>query len=222
MRLIGMVAGIVALGLTVFGAQAAQAQAWVSYVSEEDQFAHWFPAEPTMEDYQWTDTAGQVRSGHKYSAERRGSTYVLYVVDYDGASEETYLGAVEQAAAHWREMGEVTFDDEAQVDRIPGHQLQITLPDDHRIFWAAFRENQKIYILEANMVPRAAPPIQFQQSLQLIDDEGVRIRYGNDGERIIRTDDLAEGLGGATIGGCILQGTSDEYICPEGVEPPAQ
>lgn len=220
MRIIGLAAGMFVLAIASLGTSPAEAQPWVSYYSEEDQFSHWFPSEPAIEDVEWTDTAGQTRSGRKYSAERRGGLYNLYVYDYEGASEEAYLGALDQVAAHWRAMGEVTFDDEAQVDRIPGHQLQITKPDGRRIFWAAFRENEKIYILEGDMAPRAAPPIQFQQSLQLVDEEGVRIRYGNDGERIIRTDDLSDGLGGARIGECILEGTSDEYICPEGVAPP--
>ncbi len=215
MRFFGLVAGFMGFALALFGPNAAHAQAWVSYVSMEDHFAQWFPAEPTVEEVEWIDENGDMRPARKYSAERRGSTYDLYVVDYSDAGFTTMRGSVAHTATKYRQLGEVTYDAYAQLDRIEGHQLQITTEEGRRIYFAEFLHDNLLYVLDANTLPRVAPPLQFQQSMQILDPQGVRVRYTQEGERILRTDDLAEGLGGAEVGGCILEGTSDEYICPE-------
>ena len=216
MRLIGLVAGVMASTFVLFGPSAAHAQAWVSYVSVDDHFAQWFPTEPTVEDVEWIDEDDNVRPARKYSAERNGSTYVLYAVDYSEAGFTTMRGSIAHTATKYRQLGDVTYDAYAQLDRIEGHQLQITTEGERRIYFAAFLHDNILYVLDANIPPRSAPPLQFQQSMQILDQQGVRVRYTQEGERILRTDDLAEGLGGAEIGGCILEGTSDQYICPEG------
>lgn len=215
MRLVGLVTGFVALMLVAMGSSTAQAQPWVSHVSLEDQFAQWFPSEPSVEEVEWIDESDNMRPARKYSAERRGSTYDLYVVDYSEAGFTLMRGSVAHTATKYRQLGEVTYDAYAQLDRIEGHQLQITTEDNRRIYFAEFLHDNKLYVLDANTPLRSAPPLQFQQSMQILDSEGVRVRYTQEGERILRTDDLAAGLGGAEIGGCILEGTSDQYICPE-------
>nr|TFG55654.1 MAG: hypothetical protein E4H34_00010 [Hyphomicrobiales bacterium] len=219
MRIFGLTLALIALTFTTLGSNPAQAQAWVSYVSMQDQFAQWFPAEPTVETVEWIDENDDVRPARKYSAERRGATYTLYAVDYSEAPFTIMRGSVAHTATKYRHLGEVTYDAYAQLDRIEGHQLQITTPEGRRIYFAEFLHDNILYVLDANMPPRAAPPLQFQQSMQILDRDGVRVRYTQEGERILRTDDLAEGLGGAEIGGCILEGTSDQYICPEGETP---
>ena len=219
MRVLGLAAGLFALALVIFGPNTAQAQPWVSYVRMEDHFAQWFPAEPIVSEVEWVDENGEMRPARKYSAERRGATYDLYAVDYSDADFTIMRGSVAHTATKYRQFGEVTYDAYAQLDRIEGHQLQITTPEGRRIYFAEFLHDGILYVLDANMPPRAAPPLQFQQSMQILDRDGVRVRYTQEGERILRNDDLAEGLGGAEIGGCILEGTSDQYICPEGVTP---
>ncbi len=62
------------------------------------------------------------------------------------------------------------------------------------------------------MSARSAPPGQFQQNLQIVDREGVRVRYTNEGGRILRTDDLQDALGGPDLDGPILEGGSDVFI----------
>ena len=208
-------AGVLAATLLLLSQNAALAQAWISFVSKEDRFAQWFPTEPTVENIEWIDEDGAMRPAHKYTSERNGSIYALYVVDYSEANFTTMRGSMAHTATKYRQLGKVTYDAYAQLDRIEGHQLQITLEDGRRIFFAEFLEDSLLYVLDANIPPRAAPPLQFQQSMQILDAQGIRIRYTQEGERILRTDDLAEGLGGAEIDGCILEGTSDQYICPE-------
>ena len=219
MRFSGFFAGVLGLALAALNPSAARAQPWVSHVSMEDHFAQWFPAEPTVEEVEWIDENGDMRPARKYSAERRGSTYDLYAVDYSDAGATTMRGSAAHTATKYRQLGEVTYDAYAQLDRIEGHQLQITTEDGRRIYFAEFLHDNILYVLDANTPLRSAPPLQFQQSMQILDPEGVRVRYTQEGERILRSDDLAEGLGGAEIGGCILEGTSDVYICPEGEQP---
>jgi hypothetical protein len=211
---IGMMGAVVlAMGLGVSG--HAQAQPWVPYVSLEDQFAQSFPTAPTVEPFEWTDEDENKVPGNKYTSERNGSTYTLYAMDYSGSRFTAMRGAIAHWATHYRQMGDVTYDAYAQVDRIEGHQLQVTTPEGRRIFFAAFLEGPRLYVLDANVAARAAPPSQFQQSLQILDASGIRVRYTQEGERILRTDDLTEGLEGAGEEGCILEGTSDIPICPE-------
>jgi hypothetical protein len=106
----------------------------------------------------------------------------------------------------------VTSDVDAQVDRIPGRALQITQANGRRLFFETHYHEGRLYVLEADMAPRAAPPGQFQQTLQVLDKQGVRVRYDNNGKRMERTDDLAESLGGPDLTKPILNGTSDVYI----------
>ncbi len=131
MRLLGFVVGALVLVLS----SGAHAQPWVSYLGVEDRFAIGFPTEPTVEDTEWIGENGELRSARRYSSERSGNTYVLIAVDYSDADDAYLRASYAHAAAVYRQKGEVTFDDEASVDRIDGHQLQITLDSGRRIFF---------------------------------------------------------------------------------------
>ena len=79
-------------------------------------------------------------------------------------------------------------------------------------YFAAHFHGGRLYILDANVSARSAPPGQFQQNLQIVDEEGVRVRYTDEGERMIRTDDLQDALGGPILGGPIYEGASDTPV----------
>ena len=49
-------------------------------------------------------------------------------------------------------------------------------------------------------------------NMVFLDENGVRMRYGVNGEPIPRTDDLPDILGGADLDGPIMEGQSDEFI----------
>lgn len=205
--------GMLALGLSlIVWSGAAHAQAWESFYSQEDRFAINFPGTPTVEDTEWVDENGMTRQARRYTAERRGNTYTVIAVNYDDIPDKMYHPAFEHAAAVYRQKGEVTFDEDAQIDRIDGHQLQITLPDGRRLYFAAHYHAGRLYILDANVSARSAPPGQFQQNLQIVDEDGVRVRYTLDGERMIRTDDLQDALGGPVEGGPIFEGNQDTPV----------
>lgn len=190
----------------------ANAQGWQEFHSPEDRFVLSFPGTPTTEETEWIDQDGGTRTARQYTAVRAGNTYSLIAVDYEDAPYNLAQGSYDHAAFVYRMKGEVTFDSWAASDRVLGHHLQITLPDGRRIFFAAHYSIGRLYIIEANVSARTAPPIQFQQSMIFIDEEGVRVRYTQTGERINRTDDLPEALGGPDFDAPILNAGSDVFI----------
>lgn len=211
MRRTLLTSGIFLLLLTC----GAFAQAWESYISQEDRFTTWFPGEPVITETEWVDEVGRTRPARKYSAEWFGNTYTLIAVDISEADFTLRRGSYYYAAKVWREKGEVIYDAWAQLDRIPGHKLMLELENGRRIYFSSLVEGDRLYILESNISSNSPPPGQFDQGLQIFDEDGVRIRYSQTGQRIIRTDDLHDTLGGPDYDGPILEGQSDEYFFPE-------
>lgn len=208
MARIGFLFGVLAL----FMATNAEAQAWQEYLSREDQFVQVFPGAPTIEDTTWTDFNGDVRPAHRYSGTRNGNTYALTVVDFTDADYNTRRGSYAHAAFVYRKKGEVTYDAWAAIDRIDGHALQLNLYDGNKMFFAAYQHLGRLYILECVMRPHASAPIQFMQGMVFLDENGERVRYSQTGERLHRTDDLPDILGGADLNGPVMEGQSDEFI----------
>jgi len=208
MRSLGLLFGFIFLCVS----GQANAQGWQEFYSKEDRFVLSFPGEPTVEETTWIDQYDQTRQARRYSAERGGNTYVLTAVDYADADYNLAHASYDHAAFLYRMKGEVTFDSWAAIDRVEGHQLQITLPDGRRMYFAAHYSIGRLYIMEATVSARSAPPIQFQQSMIFVDEEGVRIRYTENGKRLIRTDDLPDALGGPDYDAPILEAGSDVFI----------
>lgn len=208
MQRIGLLAGFLAF----LGATQAEAQSWQEFISRGDRFVLSFPGIPTVEETEWIDIRGETRPARRYAAKRAGDIYSVTAVDFEGAEYTTTRGSFDHAATVYREKGEVTFDAWAAIDRVDGHQLQITLPDDRRIYFAAHYNLGRLYIVEANISARTAPPGQFQQSMIFLDENGERVRYSQTGERMIRTDDLPESLGGPDFDAPVLEAGSDTYI----------
>ena len=102
------------------------------------------------------------------------------MVNYSNIDHSTTLkSALPYAILKYRQMGEVTYDMYAHIDRVDGHQLQITRPDGRRLFVALHFHypDRRLYILEAEVPPGETPPALFQVSLQFLDQEGSSIRY---------------------------------------------
>lgn len=76
-----------------------------------------------------------------------------------------------------KEGSRVTFFGWFYQDLIEGLQAQITNADGSRTFLATHMHNDRLYVLEATVPPRAPQPGHFQQSMQFLDDKGQVIRY---------------------------------------------
>jgi hypothetical protein len=106
------------------------------------------------------------------------SRYSVTVVNYASDTDVTdVLGSIAYAAWNVRKRGgQVTYDAYAQVDRIAGHELHVTNPDSVT-YVAIHLFDKRLYILEATVPPAAAPPLEFQMSLSILDEKGSRIRF---------------------------------------------
>jgi hypothetical protein len=175
------------------------AQEWTEYVSREDGFVTLFPGQPDVSEISWDSEYGAVFPGRIHSLDIGGRHYSVTVVDYSDAkaihaartnSTEAdapagyeywridKLASVDYAATQFRRRGgEITYDAWHHIDRVPGHQLQITNPDGSRTFAGIYLHQDQLFIVEAT-VPRGSPPQgMFQQALHFIDEDGRTIRY---------------------------------------------
>jgi len=135
--------------------------------------------------------------GKIFSVETERGDYSVTVIDYtehvrrhrersDGteanSSNAVPIMDVRASVAHTANMyrtrgGEVTYDGWVDVEKIDGHQLQITNPDQSRSFVAIFLEAARLYILEATVPRGSPPPVLFQSSMGFLDEQGRRVRY---------------------------------------------
>jgi hypothetical protein len=206
-----VVIAAVALG---FGGTTA-AQEWITYTSAEDHFRVHVPGEFSVETVDWEAEDGSTLPARVYSCDAgsRGE-YKVTVADYtnaldiylarEGRNEADYVdlyweidirASVIYAASQIRQReGEVTFDAYHYVDRVEGEQIQMTYPDERRLYAAIYLHNSKLYIYEATVEPRTPPPGMFQQSMGFVDEDGNRIRYQNfdDAPKVLNAPDRAE------------------------------
>ncbi len=165
------------------------AQGWRSYVDRAERFSVNIPAEPRVEDTTYMGERGGTYPARVYTTDQGPNRYSVTVVHYVDAPATVVRGSIAHAAWNVRQRGgEVTYDAYAQVDRIEGHQLQITNADQSRTYVAIHLHQGRLYVLEARVPPASPPPVQFQQSLVILDEEGSRIRYAVDeyGNRTVR------------------------------------
>lgn len=196
---------ITATAVSLF-AFPALAQDWVEYIHLTDRFGVMLPGEPEISETTHTSAFGVVFPANVYSVEAGLSRYSMTVVDYTEAETRhrerpdptdassgprLWIMDVRAAVAHAAQAfrtrgGEVTYDGWADIDKVEGHNLQITNPDQSRSFIAIHLNDSRLYILEGT-VPRGFPPPGLvQQSLFFLDEDGKRVRYTFDpnGQRI--------------------------------------
>jgi hypothetical protein len=172
-------------------------QGWIEYVSIADRFTMYIPGEPDVRDISYASEYGVVFPARLYSYEDGPNLYSVTVVDYTDAEEihseranktsaddgslywaVDVLGSIAYAAWNIRKRGgEVTHDAWHYIQRVEGHQLQITNADRSRTYAGIYLHETRLYILEATVLPGSPPPIIFQQSLSLLDDEGNTFNY---------------------------------------------
>lgn len=186
----GPLARIVVVVCALSAPVPAFAQGWIEYQDQAERFGVSLPGEPTIHEITYTSWRGAVLPARVYSVEDGSSRYSVTVVNYTSDEDITDVnGSVAHEAWKMRRRGgEVTFDAYAVADYIEGHELYITNPDASRTLAAIFLHAKRLYILEATVPRGAPPPLLFQQSLQIFDEKGVRVRYtlDADGQRIAR------------------------------------
>jgi hypothetical protein len=179
--------------IIMFAPGPAFAQDWINYFDTEQRFSINLPGEPTIEDTTIVSQRGDTYPERIYRANDGESTYIVKVVDYAEARVSDVRGSVAWEAWHYRmdaqdTGGEIRFDGYAQIDRIEGHQLQIVNADQSRTFIAIHLLARRLYVLEATVPERVPPPMLFQVSLQMLDENGERVRFevDADGQRTVQ------------------------------------
>ena len=198
MRTSSVIVVLIALTLVaLFLPASSHAQAWSEFFSLEDRFQIGFPSEPSVEHISYIGVNGNPFPAHRYFVNERAQSYAVIVVDFTTAydfatasdSEEmVVLGAIAHAATNYRQRGEVTYDGYTRYDRLPAHKLQITEPDGRLLYVSILlhedhkMDARRLYIIEASAPPGAPPPLAFQGTFYITDENLERISYDTDAE----------------------------------------
>jgi hypothetical protein len=171
----------------LFYAASASAQGWIEYVNTDDFFAVNFPGEPRVEEFIYVSEFKSPLPSRRYIGEDASGRYQMTVIDMHttvrppGRQGVELRGAMAYAASELRRTGEVTYDAYGEIQVIPGHQLQITLPDGRRNFVQIHYHDHRLYVAEAIVAGNMPPPVHFQASVSSVNEEGLAIRYTGEG-----------------------------------------
>jgi hypothetical protein len=186
------------------------AQDWTEFVSMEDRFRMFGPGQPEVEEISYPSEYGVVYPARVYTYEDDPNRYSLTVVDYSDAqrihSERTNKTSADDGSIYWsvdvlgsiayaawnirRRGGEVTYDAFHYIQRVDGHQLQITNANQSRTYAGIYLHDLRLYIVEATSPAGRPPPTIFQQSLELLNEDGETFNY-----RYLHTPDIRIGGG---------------------------
>ena len=176
MRFVSLVSAVAAL----FISSVAYAQVWDEYVNRENFFQVNFPSEPTEQQIQYKTVKGTMLPARVFTAMAPANsilrgTYRVTVVDYNNAKDE--LGtAMEQARAAIGAKGVRKYDEVNNMDMHRGWAMTVETPTQRILAQIIIAANSRVYITEADTDLNVPPPAQFQASLQILDNNGVRIR----------------------------------------------
>jgi hypothetical protein len=178
MRFITLVAAFMAL----VASSAANAQEWGEYVNRENFFTVNLPGDPDETSAPYKTTKGTMLTARTFSANAPADSilagkYSLTIVDYNSAKGELPT-AIEEAATMIRAKGTVKYDGQNMLDNHRSWRLTVETPQMTRILAEVLvAENGRLYISQAETALNVPPPANYQASLQILDENGVRIRY---------------------------------------------
>ena len=156
---------------------------YIEFIDRAERFGVNFPGQPMVRDITYLSEQGSNLPARLYSVQSASGRYSVTVVNYMTVDATFVRASIAWAAWTIRKRGgDITYDAFAQVDRIEGHQLQITNADKSRTFVAIHLHARRLYILEATVPPNSVPPALFQQSLRILDENGTQIRYNLDAD----------------------------------------
>ena len=179
-------------------AMPTMAQGWYQFRSPEDRFGVNFPVEPEIEQIEYLSEFDAILPARRYTARTESGTYIVISVDFTEAerlhAEMDKLSAadfptqwindmrasVARAARQYRQHGgEINYDAWAHIDRIEGHQLQITNADNSVTYVGIYLDghSRHLHVLEATVPGNLPPPVHFQQSLEVLNSNGEQVRY---------------------------------------------
>ena len=166
-----------AAALVLLMSGVAVAQEWAEFVDRADHFTVNFPGDPQKTDTTFKTAKGTTLPGHVYKAADRRGSYQMTVIDYKSSPDEIGT-AIDEAAQMVRAKGKVAYDGTGMLDNHKSQRITVETPNGRRLLAEILvSADKRLYISEADTALNAPPPAQYQASLQVLDDEGVRIRY---------------------------------------------
>ena len=170
MRLAAAIVSIIA----VFVSLPAAAQQWVDYSNPEYRFAVNFPVLPSEEDIDYVSADGTTLTARVFSAEQDDSLYRVTVVTFP-AEVADVAAELNHAAEAYRQRGAATHDQPGDYDGIPAYEISVVASDGRQIYVTALYHDRHLVISQGEVGADAFPPIQFQQSIWIIDAEGTPV-----------------------------------------------
>ena len=179
MRRIGLLSAALVL---LSGSALAQGavKEWAEFADRTEHFTVNFPGEPEVKAIEYKTAKGTTLPAKVFSAEDRRGRYSITVVDYRNVQGEQAT-ARQEAAANERKKGTVKYDGQNDIDRVTTQRITVETSNGRLVLFETMIHQGRLYISEADVAMGTPPPAQFQASLQVIDDDGVRIRYERDG-----------------------------------------
>ncbi len=143
------------------------------YVNCQYRVAAHFPSEPKFRDITYRDGARSAPARQFY-VESGMSTLSVTVVHFaEGPAQDLQL--VQGAVTAIGRRGQVRFDYEVWYDEpnIKGRQLSIALADGRLLRGSVYMARNRLYITEAAADLNDFPAFLFEQSVSLIDENGI-------------------------------------------------
>src|SRR6185295_19441933 len=171
---------IAAAAAALFISTAAYAQVWEEYVNRENFFQINLPGEPTMTQVPYKTVKGTMLTARVFTATApadsvQAGTFSVTVVDYTNAKDELPT-AIEQARAAIGAKGVRKYDEVNNLDMHRSWRMTVETPNERILGEILIAANNRLYIAEGHTPLNLPPPAQFQASLQVLDNNGVRIR----------------------------------------------
>jgi hypothetical protein len=162
----------------LLAASPVAAQQWVDYVNPEYRFAVNFPVDPSEHDADYVSSSGVTLDRHIFAAEQDDSIYRVSVVMFPHEVDDV-AGELNHAAELFRQRGEAIHDAPGDYDGITAHELSVVDPDGRQVFVSLLYHDHRLTIAEGDVSAESFPPIQFQQSIWVVDAEGTPINLEN-------------------------------------------
>ena len=173
-------ASIIPAALALILATPVYAQAWEEFTDRAEHFTVNFPGDPKVESFTYKTEKGTSLPAKLYVAhDARGGEYRMTVVNYTSAPDEAPT-AIAEAAKTIRAKGEVKYDAQEHSNNMRSTRISVLLAGSGRFLLSeTTMDHGRLFMLQADTPPKLPPPAQFQASLQVLDDNGVAIRYKN-------------------------------------------
>jgi len=149
-----------------------------TYASCQDRFAVIFPNRPSMRDVPFATQSGASVAARQHYLEQSGDRFSVTVVTLaNGPALDEQI--ISHAADILRKQGEVRADyPVGYIAGVRGRQLLISQPNGRQLRGSVYMHDHRVYITEASTPVGAFPGLQFDQSITIIDGNGVDIDRG--------------------------------------------